>query len=83
MSAPLLGREQILAVLYELAEELDRQGVRAEVFLVGGAAMTLAYDTRRATRDVDAIFEPKQTVYAAARRARGSRSESSTFLRNI
>lgn len=68
MSAPLLGREEILAVLHDLAEELDRKGVRAEVFLVGGAAMTLAYDTRRATRDVDAIFEPKQTVYEAARR---------------
>ena len=67
MSAPLLGREQILAVLRDLAEELDRQGVRAEVFLVGGAAMTLAYDTRRATRDLDAIFEPKWTVYEAAR----------------
>jgi predicted nucleotidyltransferase len=68
VSAPLLGREQILAVLRDLAEELDRRGVRAEVFMVGGAALTLAYDTRRATRDVDAIFEPKQTVYEAARR---------------
>lgn len=72
MSAPLLGREQILAVLHDLAEELDRKGVRGEVFLVGGAAITLAYDTRRATRDVDAVFEPKQTVYAAARRVADS-----------
>lgn len=32
MSAPLLGREQILAVLRDLAEELDRRGVRVEVF---------------------------------------------------
>lgn len=30
--------------------------------------MTFAYDTRRSTRDLDAVFEPKQTVYAAARR---------------
>jgi hypothetical protein len=67
MSAPLLSREQIYAVLSDLAQELDRRGVRAEVFLVGGAAMTLAYDTRRTTRDVDAVFEPKKTVYEAAR----------------
>lgn len=72
MSPPLLGREQLLAVLRDLAEELDRQGVRAEVFLVGGAAMTLAYDTRRTTRDVDAVFEPKSTVYEAARRVADS-----------
>jgi hypothetical protein len=68
VSPPLLGREQILAVLRDLGKELDRRGVRAEVFLVGGAAMTLSYDTRRTTRDVDAVFEPKSTVYEAARR---------------
>jgi hypothetical protein len=28
--------------------------------------MALAYDTRRATRDVDAVFEPKALVYEAA-----------------
>jgi hypothetical protein len=72
VSAPLLGREQILAVLRDLADELDRRGVRAEVFLVGGAAMTLAYDTRRTTRDIDAVFEPKSTVYEAARRVADS-----------
>ncbi len=29
--------------------------------------MVLAYDTRRMTRDVDAVFEPKADVYAAAK----------------
>ena len=28
--------------------------------------MALAYSTRRVTRDIDAVFEPKQTVYTAA-----------------
>lgn len=30
--------------------------------------MALAYSTRRFTRDVDAVFEPKAEVYAAAQR---------------
>jgi hypothetical protein len=30
--------------------------------------MALAYSTRRATRDLDAVFEPKQVIYEIARR---------------
>jgi hypothetical protein len=33
---------------------------------VGGAAIALAFDERRSTRDIDAVFEPKSTVYEAA-----------------
>jgi hypothetical protein len=62
----LLGRAQILRLFEELSEELAHRGTRAEVFLVGGAAMALAYDARRATRDIDAVFKPKDEVYAAA-----------------
>lgn len=40
--------------------------MQAELFVVGGAAMALAYNSRRATRDIDAVFEPKQEVYEAA-----------------
>jgi len=62
----LLDREQILHLFQELSEELARRGTRAEIFLVGGAAMALAYDARRATRDIDAVFQPKDEVYSAA-----------------
>jgi hypothetical protein len=51
----LLDRAQILDLLAELSDELAHRGARAEVFLVGGAAIALAYDTRRATRDLDAV----------------------------
>ncbi|WP_100445928.1 DUF6036 family nucleotidyltransferase [Glycomyces xiaoerkulensis] len=64
----LLSREDIIELLTELGEALDQDGERAEIFLVGGAAMALAYSTRRLTRDLDAIFEPKQVVYDAARK---------------
>ncbi|MFG3339661.1 DUF6036 family nucleotidyltransferase [Glycomyces sp. NPDC048151] len=64
----LLGREEIIELLTELGAELEASGERADLFLVGGAAMALAYNTRRATRDLDAVFEPKQIVYSAARK---------------
>ena len=36
------------------------------MYVVGGAAIALAFDERRATRDIDAVFEPKDVVYEAA-----------------
>jgi len=63
-----LSRDQIRMLLLELGAELEAEGTRADLFLVGGAAMALAYNLRRLTADVDAVFEPKLVVYAAARR---------------
>jgi hypothetical protein len=59
-------KARILAALQALGEELTRRGVRGQVFIVGGAAMALAYSTRRVTKDIDAVFEPKSAIYAAA-----------------
>lgn len=61
-----MDRDEILAALRALGERLDRRGVQGDLYLVGGAAMALAYDARRTTRDVDAVFEPKMLVYEAA-----------------
>ena len=36
------------------------------MFVVGGAALALAFNARRTTRDIDAVFEPKSEVYSAA-----------------
>lgn len=68
MTGLMFDKEQIERLLNELGTELINDGVRAEMFIVGGAAMALAYNTRRATRDIDAVFEPKQNVYQAAAR---------------
>lgn len=62
----MLDRVAIEDLLGDLAAELEARGVRGDMFVVGGAAMALAYDARRATRDVDAVFEPKLVVYEAA-----------------
>ena len=40
--------------------------MRGQIFIVGGAAMALAYSTRRVTKDIDAVFEPKSAIYDAA-----------------
>lgn len=61
-------RQQIRDLLTELGGDLNSRGIRAELFVVGGAAMSLAYNTRRTTRDVDAVFEPTSEIRAAARR---------------
>jgi hypothetical protein len=59
-------RARILAALQALGDELTLRGVRGQVFIVGGAAMALAYSTRRVTKDIDAVFEPKTSIYEAA-----------------
>jgi hypothetical protein len=56
----------ILSALQTLGDELTSRGVRGQIFIVGGAAMALAYSTRRVTKDIDAVFEPKSAIYAAA-----------------
>jgi hypothetical protein len=63
-----LNREQIIGLLTELGQELDACGVKAQMFVVGGATMALGYNMRRATADVDGVFEPKAVIYEAARR---------------
>lgn len=50
-----------------LGERLARRGVVSDVFVVGGAAMALAYDATRVTRDIDATFVPHGVVIEEAR----------------
>jgi hypothetical protein len=59
-------KAKILRALQALGDELTRRGVRGQIFVVGGAAMALAYSTRRVTADIDAVFEPKSAIYDAA-----------------
>lgn len=51
----LLDREAILRLFTELADRLRRRGVRANVYVFGGAAIALLFDDRRVTRDIDTV----------------------------
>lgn len=64
----LLDRAAILAAFAKLDSELARRHRRADLFVVGGAAIVLAYDQdhRASTRDVDAVFADTADVYEAA-----------------
>ena len=64
----LLGRADLEQAFTALGERLARRGVVADVFVVGGTAMALAYDASRVTRDVDARFLPHGIVLEEARR---------------
>lgn len=66
MSDPTFDRAQVLDLLGEMSRRASRRNVRLELFLVGGAAMVLAYGTNRTTRDIDGIFEPKMIAYEIA-----------------
>lgn len=61
-----MNRQEIVAALTALGSALDAVGVTADLYVVGGAAIALAYDDRRSTRDIDAVFIPKAEVYRAA-----------------
>ena len=62
-----LTREQILAALLALSDQLDKQGVTGEICLFGGTVMVLAFSARLATKDVDALFQPTETIRNLAR----------------
>jgi predicted nucleotidyltransferase len=63
----LLDRAQIERAFTALGDRLVQRGVVADVFIVGGAAMALAYDATRVTRDVDSLFVPHGVVLEEAR----------------
>ena len=64
----LLGRTELERAFAQLGDRLVRRGVVADLFIVGGAAMALAYDAKRVTRDVDATFVPHGVVLEEARK---------------
>lgn len=77
---PDLDAAALRKLLIEVGAELDAVGVVADLFLVGGAAVALAYDARRLTRDVDAVFAPAAEVRAAAARVAGRHGLSVDWL---
>jgi len=61
-----MDRAEIVAALTALGRRLASKDITGELYVVGGAALALAYADRRSTRDIDAVFEPKMAIYEAA-----------------
>lgn len=63
----MLTREQIEKLFHKLNTKLKGKGEKAEIGIVGGTVMCLVFNARKATKDVDAIFEPTKIVRQLAR----------------
>lgn len=61
-----MDRNEIVTALRALGAVLEARGTTGELYIVGGAAIAMAFDQRRSTRDIDAVFEPKIVIYEAA-----------------
>ena len=53
-------KENIEKFLSELSDELKSKGIKGEILIVGGAAMILSFNSRPSTKDIDAIFKPRE-----------------------
>lgn len=73
-----LNSSLIRELLNALDRELQRQGCEAKLFIVGDAAMALAYNASRVIDDIDGIFVPREIVLAAARKVAAERGSTST-----
>ena len=63
----LLGRKEIERAFEGLSRELAQRGVRAQLYVIGGAAMLLAHRRSRSMMDVDALsIDPRDEVLACA-----------------
>ena len=56
----------MVAALGEVGAELENRKISAKLYLVGGAVMVLAHDSRDSTFDVDGDFYPRDIVFQIA-----------------
>ncbi len=58
----MLSKSQIIDLFYQLNSELSKRGIKGEVLMAGGASLSLVYDVRDSTKDIDALFEPAAEI---------------------
>ena len=71
---------QIKFYMQKLSEILSKKGVQGEIVVYGGAAMVLVLNARPSTKDVDAIFAPKEIIYQAAKEMENSHGAPENWL---
>lgn len=76
-----LTEADIRSALLELAERLSARRSQGRLYIAGGAAMALAYDSEKLTRDIDAaIVHGHGAVIGSVREIAHSRGWPSTWL---
>lgn len=82
-----LDRGRLIELFEDLADHLRQRGVRGHVYIVGGAAMMLAFDRSRTTRDVDAYVRNQGAEHAevmeGARRVAGRHALPDDWLNEL
>jgi hypothetical protein len=63
-----MTKQQIKKYLKILNNQLAEMGVKGEICLYGGAVMSVVFNARPATKDIDAVFKPEQKIHLAALR---------------
>ena len=82
-----LDRGKLIELFEDLAEHLRERGVRGHIYIVGGAAMMLAFGRSRTTRDVDAYVRNQGAEHAdvmeAVRRVAGKHRLPEDWLNEL
>lgn len=58
----MLSTEKIKKLFLRINQLLKEKGEKGEIGIVGGAVMCLVFQSRQATKDVDAVFEPTRLL---------------------
>lgn len=57
-----LTKKLIATLFKEIDTELSKPEIKADLFVIGGTAMVMAYDARPSTRDIDGIWKPTEAI---------------------
>ena len=58
----MLSKKDILEYFEELNRRLWQRNIHGELLLAGGAALSLVYNARESTQDIDAVFKPSKAI---------------------
>jgi len=74
--APLLDREGIEEAFRRLGDRLAKRGAVADIYVFGGAAMALAYDSRRGSQPAHRGRDPRTSTGRFPRRGAAAAAEA-------